>query len=300
MPLEVLILTGQSGSGKSTAVRALEDQGFFCVDNIPPPLVEQLLQTIAERQSNNRVAVIMDVREGSFLDEAPSLVSRLRERLDSLRLLYLEAREETLLRRYSETRRGHPLDQGQGLRASIIEEREILGPLRELADETIDTSGLTPHELRARVAKKIAHKKPGDDLGIAIISFGFKYGIPLDSDMVLDVRFLPNPYFDPELRHLTGNDEVVRQYVFEGEGSTYLDKTYDYLDFLIPHFKREGKRYLTVAVGCTGGQHRSVSVAHKLSERLRASGTPVDLRHRDAATNQKAIANKPAPAKDGL
>ena len=288
MPVSLLILTGQSGSGKTTTIRALEDQGYFCVDNIPPGLVEKLLEFIESRESNPRVAVVIDVREGAFLDEAPALVERLRSR-HRVQVLYLESREDALIRRYSETRRAHPLDKGQGLRASISREREILGPMRELADETLDTSAMSPHELRAKVTKKLTNVHPGDDLAVALISFGFKHGLPLDADMVFDVRFLPNPYFDPNLRHLTGLDEKVRAYVLESEeGRSYVNRTFAYLSTLLPHFQKEGKRYLTLAVGCTGGQHRSVSIAHALSCKMLETGFRVDLQHRDVRTPKDA------------
>lgn len=282
MTLPVMIITGQSGSGKSTAVRALEDHGYFCVDNMPASLVEPLV-TIAEgNNAIDKLGLVMDARERTFVDRGPQLLERLRERCGPVRLIYLESREDVLLRRYSETRRRHPLDTGHGLKAAITAERERLAALRELADDTVDTSSLTPHTLRAKVIKQILGAMPGGDLSVALLSFGFKHGVPLDADMVLDVRFLPNPYFDLNLKERTGLDPQVRAFVLESEaGQHYVEHTRNYLGFLLPHFRAEGKRYLTVAIGCTGGQHRSVSIAHALAAHLQSAGVSVDLQHRD-------------------
>jgi UPF0042 nucleotide-binding protein len=278
----IVILTGQSGSGKSAAIRALEDNGYFCVDNIPTGLAEKLIESMTAEEATHNLALVMDVRSPAFAARAPALVRRLRDGAEPARVVYLEAREDVLIRRYSETRRRHPLDDGDGLRKAIADEREILAPLRELADDTIDTSEMSPHDLRDRVLAQILKVSPGDDLRLAIISFGFKHGLPLEADTVFDVRFLPNPYFEASLRDLTGLDARVREYVFQsGEAEELLRRARGFLDFLIPRYQREGKRYLTVAIGCTGGQHRSVAIASALAERLQEAGTAVDVRHRD-------------------
>lgn len=282
MPLSILILTGQSGSGKSTAIRALEDEGYFCVDNVPTSLVEQLVDVVNAEQTADRLAIGIDIRERRFLQQAPALMARLRQGKHPVRMIYLEAKEEATIRRYSETRRLHPLDRGAGLRAAIVQERALLAPLRELADETLDTSSMSPHALRARVAERLAGVGPSDAIRVAVLSFGFKHGVPLEADMVLDVRFLTNPYFDVTLRPMTGLQEDVRQFVLRtSEAQTFLQHAADFLGFLVPQYQKEGKRYLTVAVGCTGGRHRSVAIARELCERLAKINISADLRHRD-------------------
>jgi UPF0042 nucleotide-binding protein len=281
MPLSILLVTGQSGSGKSTAVRALEDCGWFCVDNMPVALVDELVRVLRDDEAVERLALVMDVRERKFIQEGPDLVARLRQGGTPVRVLYLDAKEDSLLRRYSETRRTHPLDDGCGLRAAIANERETLSPLRELADETIDSSIMSPHDLRARIITQLGATAGHEGLSVAILSFGFKHGVPLEADIVLDVRFLPNPYFDPALRDRTGLDDSVSRYALGGkEGEEFLDRATSFLAFLIPQYRREGKRYLTVAIGCTGGRHRSVAAARELARRLSGS-VAVDVRHRD-------------------
>lgn len=282
MTVSILILTGQSGSGKSTVIRTLEDHGYFCVDNIPTRLVERLVDLTRDEESIENLALVMDVRGPHFIEQAPTLVETLRQGRDPLRFVYLEAVEASLIQRYSETRRRHPLDDGKGLRAAITREREILVPLRELADDTIDTSEMSPHDLRARVIDQIIGVSPGDALKVAFLSFGFKHGIPLEADTVLDVRFLANPYFEPSMRNLTGQDQAVSDFVVKSKhGKRFVDETDRLLEFLLPRYQAEGRRYVTVAIGCTGGQHRSVAIAHALAARLEKRGTAVDLRHRD-------------------
>lgn len=281
MTLSILLVTGQSGSGKSTAVRALEDHGWFCVDNMPVAMVEELVGVLRTEGTTDKLALVMDVRERRFIQEGPRLVARLREGGTPVRVLYLDAKEEALLRRYSETRRRHPLDDGCGLRAAIAHEREILGPLRELADETLDSSIMSPHDLRARIITQLGAASGREGLRIALMSFGFKNGLPLEADIVLDVRFLPNPYFDPALRDRTGLEDDVSRYALAGrEGQEFLERATNFLSFLIPQYQREGKRYLTVAIGCTGGKHRSVAAVREIASRLSAS-VAIDTRHRD-------------------
>ena len=282
MPLSILILTGQSGSGKSTAIRALEDHGYFCVDNLPTTLVEQLVQVVDAEQTCERLALVMDIRERRFLGHAPALVARLRQGPHPVRMVFLEAKQESVLRRYSETRRLHPLDRGDGLRAAVAEEHRVLAPLRELADEALDTSELSPHALRARVVQLLVGPGDSDTLRVGLMSFGFKYGVPSEADMVLDARFLPNPYFQPGLREKTGKDAPVRDFVLQTpDALTFLQHAESFLRFLLPQYQREGKRYLTVAIGCTGGRHRSVALAQELASRLAEQTVIADLRHRD-------------------
>ncbi len=281
MALSVLLVTGQSGSGKSTALRALEDRGHFCIDNLPATLVEQLVEVFRHEGAVERLALGMDIRDRRFVGEAPRLLARLREGPTPLRVLFLDAREEAVIRRYSETRRKHPLDSGCGLRQAVAREREMLASVRELADETIDTSSMSPHELRARIIEHVGGVGEGTSLRVAFMSFGFKHGLPLEADLVLDVRFLPNPYFEPAMRERTGLDEDVARYALAApEAQAFLDHVTNFLSFVIPQYQREGKRYLTVAIGCTGGRHRSVAVTRELARRL-ADLVPIDLRHRE-------------------
>jgi UPF0042 nucleotide-binding protein len=280
--LSITILSGQAGSGKSTALRALEDQAYVCVDNIPLSMLEGLVGVVADAGAGSSLAVVIDVRDPGLLKDAKAVFERLRAGPSPVRLVYFEAHEEALIRRFSETRRRHPLDHGAGLRASLVRERDILAPIRELADDTIDTSGLSPHELRARVSSQLTGSAVGTTMRVALVSFGFKFGVPIDADMVFDVRFLPNPYFDPELRPRTGLHPDVQAHVTGSpEGNAYVSKTFAYLHDLVPSFQREGKCYLTIAFGCTGGQHRSVAVVYELAQRFGAESIVADVRHRD-------------------
>lgn len=280
MGVSILILTGQSGSGKSTALRALEDLGYFCVDNLPAVLIESLVEHMLTQGDERRLALVMDIRDRAFVQQAPVLINRLRKGPALLRVLFLDAHEDAIIRRYSETRRKHPLDSGCGLRIAVKREREILAPLRELADEVLDSSAMVPHELRARISS-MGGDDDSDSLRVAFLSFGFKYGLPVEADIVLDVRFLPNPYFEPGMRDRTGLDQDVSRYALaSAEASEFLTHTGSLLSFLIPQYQREGKRYLTVAIGCTGGRHRSVAVVRELARRL-ASLVPIDVRHRE-------------------
>ena len=282
MSLSILILTGQSGSGKSTALRALEDEGHFCVDNIPASLVEQLIEGVDTEQVGDRLTLVMDIRERHFLAQAPALLERLRRGSRPVRLLFLESDEAATVQRYSQTRRLHPLDAGAGLLQAIRQERELLTPLRELADDIWNTSTLTPHALRARVLQRLGGVAAPDVLRASVLSFGFKHGIPLEADMVLDVRFLRNPYFVPELTQQSGLDAPVREHVLATpEAAKFIEHAQGFLAFLLPEYQKEGKRYFTLAVGCTGGRHRSVTLARVLTEFLKAQGVMADLRHRD-------------------
>lgn len=286
----ILILTGQSGAGKSTAMRALEDGGYFCVDNLPtalaPTLVEQLHGSLGVRA----LALGMDMREPHFLTLGPQLVQKMRQGPHSVRLVFLQAQEEVVLRRYSQTRRLHPLDDGAGLREAIVREQAVLGPLRELADEAIDTSQLSVHMLRHRMLSQFGTEAAPQDLRITVLSFGFKYGVPTEADMVLDVRFVPNPYFVEALRPQTGQDADVARFVLERpEAQTFLTHAKDFLQFLVPHYRKEGKCYFTVAIGCTGGRHRSVAIAHEVAHSIRGTGVAVDVRHRDIQRENQQV-----------
>lgn len=281
MKLEIVIVTGQSGSGKTTAVRAFEDQGYYVVDNLPTSMVEELVRVL-ENGGHRRLVLVLDARNRRSLQEGPSLIERLRQTHENTRVIFLEASDSVLLRRYSETRRLHPLDEGQGLRDSVKEERDILTPLREIADDTFDTTELSPHELKSRIWEVMVEEE-ALSLRVEIMSFGFKHGAPLDADMVLDVRFLPNPYFEPALRDSTGLEQSVRDFVLSHpEAQTFVEHAESFLQFLIPQYQAEGKRYFTLAIGCTGGQHRSVTLAITIANRLKQIGHDVAVRHRDA------------------
>lgn len=282
MSLSLIILTGQSGSGKSTAKRALEDNGYFCVDNLPSALVRPLLKQLVDSGEVHKIALVMDARDSNFIESFPKLIQELKTTQHNLHIVYFEATEEVLIRRFSETRRPHPMDEGKGLRASIRMERKLLAPLRELANETIESSSLTPHELRKIAANQLAGQASKDYLKVECLSFGFKYGVPLTANLVFDVRFLKNPYFIPEMRQQTGMNKDVKDYVLDTEDcQSLLEHIMGALKFLVPRYQTEGKRYLTVAIGCTGGQHRSVAITEEISQRLQLEKIPSTVRHRD-------------------
>lgn len=276
----ILVITGMSGSGKSTAVRALEDAGWVCIDNLPAPL---LLKVAELGVGQDRLAFVVDVREGQYLHEAPLALEELRRAGHRLEVLFLDASDEALVRRYSETRRRHPLGGAEGVQEGIARERRALAALRERSEHVLDTSSLTVHELRRQLTGRFAQDAKAG-LALTIMSFGFKYGVPSNADLVFDVRFLPNPFFIPELKPLTGKDPRVSAFVTShGDAGEFLDKATDLLDFLVPRYQREGKAYLTVAVGCTGGKHRSVAIAKALLDRgqSKAWGAGAQLWDRD-------------------
>jgi UPF0042 nucleotide-binding protein len=279
----VVILTGVSGSGKSTALRALEDAGFYCVDNLPIVFLEKLLELSGHTHGEvSKIALVVDAREGRFLAEAPRVIDEVRRQEVDLQVLFLDASDESLVRRYSETRRRHPLAGDAGtVPDGIAAERRALEGIKAAADEVIDTTTLNVHELKKLVTRRFA---AGDNarLGVTVVSFGFRFGIPSHADLVLDVRFLPNPFFVPELKPHPGTDERVSSWVLgQADARAFVDRLGDLLGFLLPRYRSEGKSYLTVAIGCTGGRHRSVAVAAELARRLEAGGQPVRLWHRD-------------------
>ena len=282
-----VVLTGLAGSGKSQAIKALEDLGFFCVDNLPVTLLPTLADlTLRAGTEMSRSAVVVDVREGKMLQEFPPVYKSLkRKRHLNPVLIFLEAAEPTLVRRFSETRRPHPLAHDRSAIEGIREERKTLARIREMADYVVDTSEMTVHELRQAFTGVAAGRAPGNQLVVTILSFGFKNGIPVDLDLLFDVRFLPNPHFVPELRPLTGRDADVVKYVNRsGTNRQFLTHTSNLLKFLVPHYVTEGKSYLTIGIGCTGGRHRSVAVAESLRKGLSGlEGVRVRVRHRDIA-----------------
>jgi UPF0042 nucleotide-binding protein len=289
-----VVLTGLSGAGKSQAIRALEDLGYFCVDNLPTTLIPTMAELANRAESGlDRVAIVVDVREGSFLSQFPKVFRRIRQ-VPGLKpvLVFLEARDATLVRRFSETRRPHPLAKHRPVLEGIREERRSLKAIRALADEIVDTSDLTVYDLRdafMAVGRGVARARP---LQVTLLSFGFKHGIPVESDLVFDVRFLPNPHFFPRLRALSGRDRAVMAFM-RRQPATHetTERLAALLQFLIPHYADEGKAYLTVGIGCTGGQHRSVYVAEQLRRELGLiAGVQLHVRHRDMAPGGEAAA----------
>jgi UPF0042 nucleotide-binding protein len=280
-----IVLTGLSGSGKSQAIRALEDLGYFCVDNLPTMLIPTLAKLSIRGGDIDKVAIVVDVRESRFLSDFPATFRRLRK-IRGLNpvLIFLEASNATLVRRFSETRRPHPLAPHRSPAEGIRDERAQLAPIRAMADEIVDTSDMTVHELR-QFFMGLSRDRLRASLVITLLSFGYKHGVPVDADLVFDVRCLPNPHFVRGLRRRTGRDREVVAFM-ERDASTreFMDKLEDYLRYVVPHYIAEGKSYLTVAIGCTGGRHRSVMLAERLRRALSAiTGARVRARHRDIA-----------------
>lgn len=277
---ELVIITGLSGSGKGTVLKVFEDLGFFSVDNLPIELIPKFAQLTQESRSISRAALVVDIREGDALKTFPALYRKLRRKL-KVRLLFLEAADESILRRFSETRRPHPLGVEMSVTEGLVLEREHLQPIRALADQVIDTSRFTVHELRDVIKSTFASEQ-GTSLLIHVMSFGFRHGVPGDADLVFDVRFLPNPNYIAEFKPLTGKNAKVARYI-AGYPQTqeFIARTNSMLEFLIPHYIREGKSYLTIAFGCTGGQHRSVMMASEICRQLVKAGHKVKESHRD-------------------
>jgi len=278
---ELVILTGLSGSGKLSALKAFEDLGYYSVDNLPLQLVPRFADLVRQSAEIERAALVVDVREGMRLDEFPSILEEVRKVLPT-RVVFLEASEEALIRRFSETRRPHPMGRSDTVVKSIRAERKRLDPIRNVADIVLDTTKFNVHDLRARINAQFEREENDQGLVISSNSFGFKNGVPTEADLVFDVRFLPNPHFVPAFRKLTGKDPKVAKYVLQfPQTKEFLDKATDMLKFLLPHYIKEGKSYLTVAFGCTGGQHRSVFLAEEMKKRLADGGYRVKTSHRD-------------------
>jgi UPF0042 nucleotide-binding protein len=280
--MEVAVVTGLSGAGRSTAAKCLEDLGWFVVDNLPPELIATMVELGAQaRGAITKVAVVMDVRSRAFTEDLASVIKDLDARGYKPRVLFLEATDAVLVRRFEQVRRGHPM-QGDGrLADGITAERALLAPLREEADLVLETSALSVHDLRAKIEDAFGSEST-TQTRVTVLSFGYKYGLPMDADLVMDVRFLPNPFWIPELRDHTGLDSDVRNYVLSQEGAEeFLDRYHQLLRLIGAGYKREGKRYLTLAVGCTGGKHRSVAVAEQIAARLAGTSPGVRVTHRD-------------------
>ena len=282
--LSLIIITGLSGSGKSTAIDALEDVGYFCVDNMPILLLPKFLELRAASESEvKKLALGMDLREKDFVTKYQETFEQLRQEGYHFEVLFLEASEDVLLKRYSQTRRQHPVSNGKNLSESIRSEKRQLRGLKEVADKIIDTSNLTVHQLKEIIIQHAYRGVRAERMRIGVLSFGFKYGIPLEADLMIDVRFIPNPYFIPELKNLDGKDERVQQFVKKWpQTHEFFEKYFSLLNYLIPHYEKEGKSYLTIAVGCTGGKHRSVTIAEEIFAHLKDNlNREVGLTHRD-------------------
>ena len=284
MKMEFVVLTGLSGAGKTQAMHSMEDIGFFCVDNLPPALIPVFYDLCAESESTmGRVAVVSDTRGGVLFKSFFTAMKTLKEDKKPYRILFLDASDGVLVRRFKETRRKHPLsdDLAGSLEQAVRLERDMLRPVRESADFVIDTTGLSPAQLRGRIAEQFL-SSASDSMSVHCISFGFKHGIPMEADLVVDVRCLPNPFYDPELRPKTGLDPDVRDYVMEKEETIgFVARYMALLDYLLPLYEKEGKSQLVVAVGCTGGHHRSVALAQYICDYLGEKGVKASVTHRD-------------------
>jgi RNase adapter protein RapZ len=278
---ELVIITGLSGSGKGTALKALEDLGYYSVDNMPIDLIPKFAELAQAVPHVRKAAIVVDIREGSALDRFPALYKRLRAKIRT-RLLFLEAEDANLVRRFSETRRPHPLGKDRSVAASIAHERERLAPIRRLADPIINTSKFNVHELRETIHKSFQGQHRDPEILIQVTSFGFRHGVPTDSDLVFDVRFLPNPNYIPAFKPLSGKNPTVARYIRSfPQTAEFIERIDDLLIYLLPHYIAEGKSYLTISFGCTGGRHRSVMMAGEIRKRLAAAGYRVKETHRD-------------------
>ena len=282
--MRFIIVTGLSGAGKSEATNALEDMGYFCVDNLPPKLIKKFAEVCKQSKGSiDKVALVMDIRGGIFFDDLFESLSELSKEQFQYEILFLDTSDEVLVKRFKEKRRSHPLAPGGRVITGIELERQKLRDVKDKADVIIDTSKYAIKDLREEMARKFGDKEmPEKQMAITILSFGFKYGIPVDSDLVFDVRFIPNPFYIPELKPFSGNDEPVKNYVMEQtETQTFLQKANDMFEFLIPNYQKEGKRQLIISIGCTGGRHRSVAIANSIYETLRANNHDVYIEHSD-------------------
>ena len=287
--MKLVIVTGMSGAGKTIALKMLEDIGFYCVDNLPISLVDKFVQLVSEGTSIEKAALGLDIRSGEELGNLDEILENWRRSNVDVRVLFLDANDAVLIKRYKETRRTHPLAGAGRLENGIEKEREKLAFLKREADYIIDTSMLLTRELRKELEKIFLQDARYKNMYVTVLSFGFKYGIPEDADLVFDVRFLPNPYYDEHLRPLTGQVQAVRDYVMQGgTADAFLKKLYDMIDFLLPNYINEGKNQLVIAVGCTGGKHRSVTIARALYEHLEAVGEyGIRIDHRDIEKDNK-------------
>lgn len=283
MSKRFVIVTGMSGAGKSTVLKFLEDAGYFCVDNLPVPLILKFAELSLDTKSDKRkIALGIDIRSGQALDELSDVLDKMKDKF-KYEILFLDANDETLVKRFKETRRSHPLALKGRVDEGITEERNRMEFLKQRSDCIIDTSHMLTRELKQQIEKIVIHNKRYNNLYVTVLSFGFKYGIPADADLIFDVRFMPNPYYVETLKHKTGDDVEVQKYVMNSEASwEFLDKLSDMIEFLIPNYIKEGKTQLVIGIGCTGGKHRSVTIVNELFDRLKSnSGIGINIEHRD-------------------
>ncbi|MBS4025056.1 MAG: RNase adapter RapZ [Clostridia bacterium] len=292
--LQLVIVTGLSGAGKTVAIQSFEDQGYFCVDNLPPSFIPKFAELCAQSEGKiQQVALVIDIRGGEFFDSLFAALEQLDDQQYAYEILFLEASDDTLVRRFKESRRRHPLGGDGGILEGIWEERKRLEKLKFRATIIIDTSGLSSGELKQELRKRFGVKEKDQPMNISIISFGYKYGIPIDVDLLMDVRFLPNPFYQEDLRLLTGTSVEVQDYVFESDAAKeFLAKYAELILLLLPQYVKEGKSQLVIGIGCTGGQHRSVTLACKLGEKLATNGYEATVKHRDAAKNVALLGRK--------
>lgn len=282
--MEFLFITGMSGAGKSQAIKVMEDMNYYCMDNLPPVLLSKFAELCYEsKKSIEKVAVVVDIRSGEFFDQLFKGLQGLKDKEISYKILFLDAADNVLIKRYKELRRPHPLNPEGSIIEGIKEERELLNDVKKRADYIIDTSKLTLGMLKEEISNIFIEGQESRNISVSINSFGFKHGTLLDGDLVFDVRFIPNPFYIPELKEYTGEDPDVQEYVFRwSQTNIFVSKLIDMLEFLIPHYIREGKTQLIVGIGCTGGVHRSVAIANKVSEILKTNGHRVSVSHRDS------------------
>jgi UPF0042 nucleotide-binding protein len=281
--IHLVIITGLSGSGKSTALKAFEDIGFFCIDNLPATLLPRFLDLKDEISKDVfKIALVMDLRGKDFLTRFPRIFQEIKQRGYAIEVLYLDAGDEVLARRFSQTRRQHPLGEAKTLSGNIQLERKKMAPIRKLATAALDSSNLNVHQLRDEILRRFSQIAAPPTMVIHLVSFGYKYGLPFDADLVMDVRFLPNPFFVPELKSLDGNQPVVVDYILKSpKTKAFLREFFKLIAFLIPAYQKEGKANLTIAVGCTGGRHRSVTIVQALADFMKTKGWSANVRHRD-------------------
>lgn len=287
--MELLIVTGMSGAGKSTAIKYFEDMGYYCIDNLPPMLIPHFVELIeGKNQVYDKVVLGIDIRGGTLFDDLFASLKKVGDLGHTYEIVFFDCEDDTLIKRYKETRRLHPLARYERINEGIEKEREILREVKNKANYIIDTTYLLPKDVKSILQEAMLKKADFKSLMITIVVFGFKYGIPIDADLVYDVRFLPNPYYIPEMRPLTGNEPEIRDFVMASEVTQmFLEKLKDMIGFLVPYYIQEGKHQLVVGIGCTGGKHRSVVVANELAEFLRKSGNIVNIQHRDIDKDQK-------------
>ncbi|AGA70769.1 putative P-loop-containing kinase [Desulfitobacterium dichloroeliminans LMG P-21439] len=292
--VRLLVITGLSGAGKTQAMQSLEDQGFFCVDNLPPSLILKFAELCVQSQGKvSRAAIVCDLRGGEFFTSLAEALEDLQRSGFQYEMLFLEASDEILVGRYKESRRRHPLSPSGGILEGIQMERQKLTELRGIAHKIIDTSNLSSQQLRHQVAELFGNEHASGPLTVSVVSFGYKYGIPLDVDLLIDVRFLPNPFYISELRPLTGEHPQVQNYIFSNSlAQEFIEKYLDLLEYILPHYVEEGKRHLVIGVGCTGGQHRSVAIAERIGIFLKEHHYTMSVNHRDAARNRKGDRTK--------